>query len=106
MKYLFTLFLFSSSLNAQFLYQQDKQLHMGGTYVISSIASSYTLNKTNDKRKALLVGIVAGITAGLAKEIYDIKYGNPDLADLAADAIGATTGALVITIPLERKRRP
>ena len=106
MKYLLILLLISSNLNAQFLLEQDKQLHMGGTYVISSIVSSYTLVKTNDKRKALVIGITSGLAAGLAKEIYDLKYGNPELEDLAADAIGATAGALTITIPLQRKRRP
>ena len=104
MKYLFILFLISFNLNAQFLLEHDKQLHIGGTYIISSATSSYVLNKTDNRSKALLIGFGVGFTAGLAKEIWDINYGNPSVEDLVADAIGSALGSVVVTIPLQRKR--
>ena len=104
MKYLFILFLISFNLNAQFLLEHDKQLHIGGTYIISSATSSYVLNKTDNRSKALLIGFSVGFASGLAKEIWDINHGTPDLADLAADVIGSALGSVVVTIPLQRKR--
>jgi hypothetical protein len=50
-----------------------------------------------------LIGIGAGMTIGLAKEIYDIQNGNPEMNDLLADLLGSTLGAIVVTIPLGRK---
>jgi hypothetical protein len=81
----------------QFAVSTDKQLHMAGCFMISSWTTSYVYNRTADKRKAIVIGFGAGMTAGIAKEIYDIKYGNPDWADILADAIGSGLGAVSIT---------
>jgi len=35
---------------------------------------------------------------GVAKELYDIKHGNPEVADIAADAIGSGLGTICISI--------
>ena len=80
-----------------FMVSTDKQLHMTGCFIISSLTTSYVYNRTADKRKAVLIGFGAGMVAGIAKEIYDIKYGNPDWADILADAIGSGLGAVSIT---------
>ena len=80
-----------------FLASTDKQLHMAGCFMISSMTTSYVYNRTADKRKAILVGFGVGMVAGIAKEISDIEYGNPDWADIAADAIGSSLGAVSIT---------
>jgi uncharacterized protein YfiM (DUF2279 family) len=81
----------------QFAVSTDKQLHMAGCFMIASITTSYVYNRTADKRKAIAIGFGAGMTAGIAKEIYDIRYGNPDWADILADAIGSGLGAVSIT---------
>lgn len=80
-----------------FAVSTDKQLHMAGCFMISSLTTSYVYNRTADKRKAIAIGFGAGIVAGIAKEVYDLGYGNPELADILADAIGSGLGAVSIT---------
>ena len=80
-----------------FLASTDKQLHMAGCFMISSLTTSYVYNRTADKRKAIAIGFGAGMVAGIAKEIYDINYGSPQWGDIAADAIGSGLGAVTIT---------
>ena len=80
-----------------FLASTDKQLHMAGCFMISSMTTSYVYNRTADKRKAVLIGFGAGMVAGIAKEIYDINYGSSQWSDIAADAIGSGLGAVSIT---------
>jgi len=103
MKYLIIILLTSTSIIAKDLrlYKyEDKQLHMGATYVISSFTAVQVFKHTRNKDKAMLIGFAAGMTIGIAKELYDIKHGNPQFGDIVADLIGSTLGCLVITIPL------
>ena len=88
---------YTISSTQEFALSTDKQLHMAGCFMISSITTSYVYNRSADKRKAILIGFGAGMVAGIAKEIYDIQYGNPDWADILADAIGSGLGAVTIT---------
>jgi len=81
----------------EFAVSTDKQLHMAGCFMISSVTTSYVYNRTADKRKAILIGFGAGMVAGIAKEVYDLGYGNPELSDILADAIGSSLGAVSIT---------
>ena len=97
------LLILSVSANAQssipeFFSSADKQLHMGGCYVISSMTTALVYKRTANKRKSILIGLGTGIAMGVAKELYDIKYGSPELGDIAADAIGAGLGVLCIRI--------
>ena len=78
----------------------DKQLHMGATYVISSFTTAYVFKKTQNKKKAMWIGFGMGMGVGIAKELWDIEHGNCECGDLVADFIGSTLGCLVITIPL------
>jgi len=80
-----------------FAVSTDKQLHMAGCFMISSWTTSYVYNRTADKRKAILIGFGAGMVAGVAKEISDIRYGSPQWGDILADAIGSGLGAVSIT---------
>ena len=104
MRYLtILLILLSTNLNAQSLdlYTfNDKQLHMGATYVISSFTTAYVFKKTQNKKKAMWIGFGVGMGVGIAKELYDIEHGNCEAGDLLADFIGSSLGCLVITIPL------
>ena len=46
-----------------------------------------------------LYGLVAGILAGLAKELYDrAGYGTPDFKDFIATALGATVALPAILL--------
>ena len=78
----------------------DKQLHMGATYVISSFTTAYVFKKTQNKKKAMWIGFGVGMSVGIAKELWDIEHGNCQYGDLVADFIGSSLGCLVITIPL------
>ena len=89
----------AQSLNEVLSLHQDKQLHVGYTYIISSATTSYVLKKTKNKKRAILIGIGVGVTIGVAKELYDAKYGYAQTGDLIADIIGATAGSIVVTIP-------
>tara|TARA_R110001592_G_scaffold138290_2_gene357156 strand:+ start:39 stop:362 length:324 start_codon:yes stop_codon:yes gene_type:complete len=82
----------------EFFNSSDKQLHMGGCYVVSSMTTAYIYKTTGNKRTAIAVGLGTGIALGVAKELYDIKYGNPELGDIAADVIGAGLGVFCISI--------
>ena len=88
---------YAVSRTQEFMVSTDKQLHMAGCFMISSMTTSYVYNRTADKRKAILIGFGAGMVAGIAKEIYDINYGSSQWGDIAADAIGSGLGAVSIT---------
>ena len=92
-------FMITNIVSAQAL-RQDKLLHMGGSYVISSGVSAVIYNKTNNEKKALVYGLTTAIAAGLAKEIYDRKHGNPDIKDMVANSVGATLGIITIRIAI------
>jgi len=89
----------AQSLNEVLSLHQDKQLHIGYTYIISSATTSYVLKRTKNKKKAILIGIGVGVTVGVVKELYDAKYSYAQPGDLLADVIGATVGSVVVTIP-------
>ena len=95
MKKLIFILLISFNLSAQTI-PQDKMLHFSGCYIVSAttttIASHYL-----PKKKAFWVGVSVGTAVGLAKEIWDIKHGNPEWGDLGADVIGSFVGSITIT---------
>lgn len=92
-------FMITNIASAQFI-QQDKLLHAGGCYAISSSVSALVYDKTKDRRKAILYGLTTSIFIGVAKEVYDIKHGDPDIKDIAADVVGAGLGVITIRITL------
>ena len=77
---------------------QDKLLHMGGCYVISSTTASIVYNITEDRKKAFIYGLSSAIIVGGVKEIYDIKCGESNWGDMGANVVGGTLGAFTITI--------
>jgi UDP-N-acetylmuramyl pentapeptide phosphotransferase/UDP-N-acetylglucosamine-1-phosphate transferase len=77
---------------------QDKTLHMGGCYVISSTTASLVYNITENRKKAFIYGVASAVIIGGIKEIYDINHGDSNWADMGANVIGATLGALVVTV--------
>ena len=85
---------------SEFTLAQDKQLHMGACYVVSSVVSAIVYKKTKDKKKATVYGIGIAMLAGITKEIYDIKHGDPSFEDVLADGIGSILGVVTIRITL------
>ena len=77
---------------------QDKLLHMGGCYVISSTTASIVYNITENRKKAFVYGVLSSVIVGGVKEIHDINHGDSNWADMGANVIGATLGALVVTV--------
>jgi len=100
MKKLLLLFLFLSiSCKAQVI-QNDKLLHMGGSYVISSGVTSLVYNKTNNKEKSIIVGLAVSLLVGGIKELCDKKQGDSDWNDMLANTLGASLGVATIRIAI------
>jgi len=77
---------------------QDKLLHMGACYVISSTTASIVYNITENRKKAFMYGILSAVVVGGIKEIHDINHGNPSWGDVGANVVGATLGASVVIV--------
>ena len=77
---------------------QDKLLHMGGCYVISSTTASIVYNMTENRKKAFIYGVASAVIIGGIKELHDINHGDSSWADMGANVVGATLGALVVTV--------
>ena len=92
-------FMITNVVSAQFI-QQDKLLHMSGSYVVSSGVTAIVYSKTNNKKKSIIYGVTTAVAIGLAKEIYDRKHGNPDIKDMLANSIGASLGVITIRIAI------
>lgn len=43
-------------------------------------------------------GVITAALAGIAKELWDIKHGDPSWADLLADALGIAAGILICLV--------
>ena len=83
-----------------FALAQDKQLHMGACYAVSSFTSALVYKKTKDKTKATVYGFGVAMLAGVIKEIHDINHGNSDVNDILANTIGSSLGVVTIRITL------
>lgn len=88
MKTLAIFLLLTFQLNSQI--QQDKLLHFSAGYGCATVVTGIT------NKHAVLYGIVSSVLIGGTKEIYDIKYGKPDVNDFIATAIGGVVGSCVI----------
>ena len=77
---------------------QDKLLHAGGCYVISATTASIVYNITENRKKAFIYGVLSSVVVGGIKEIYDIKHGDSNWADMGANVVGGTLGAFTVTV--------
>ena len=77
---------------------QDKLLHMGGCYVISATTASLVYNITENRKKAFIYGVLSSVIIGGIKELHDINHGDSNWADMRANVVGGTLGALVVTV--------
>jgi len=81
--------------------QNDNLIHVGGSYVISSMTAAIIYNKTKNKKKALICGLVVSLVLGAGKEVYDNRLGTKDTCtDLLSNTIGSTLGIVTIKIAI------
>tara|TARA_Y100000385_G_scaffold156033_1_gene161829 strand:- start:365 stop:670 length:306 start_codon:yes stop_codon:yes gene_type:complete len=83
---------------SQSLIPQDKLLHAGGCYVISSTTSSIVYNITENRKKAFIYGVLSSVVIGGIKELYDIKHGDSNWGDMGANVVGGTLGSFSIVV--------
>ena len=98
-KALIIFFMITNIVGAQVL-PQDKQLHIGATYMLSASTAALVYSKTNSKKKAMVYGFILPMIAGVAKEIHDINHGNSDVNDILANTVGSSLGIITIRITL------
>lgn len=80
---------------------QDKLLHFSLSGMITLFASHLCMRFCNTPYICINVGVGAGLTFGLLKEIIDSfeKDNKFDWNDILADVLGCISGALLAVIP-------
>lgn len=77
-------------------FAEDKTLHFVVSAGITGVAYAALVPVTESRAVRLFGGAGVGILAGVAKESLDLAgYGDPSWKDLAWDAGGVATGALL-----------
>jgi putative lipoprotein len=90
----------------QFILQEhDKQLHFGAGMITSALGYTWSYNKHQDKKRAMITGICTSFAAGVAKELFDggIMGGYVDHRDILATTMGGLT--MSVTIPLFQPKK-
>tara|TARA_X000001382_G_C3018384_1_gene130797 strand:- start:105 stop:407 length:303 start_codon:yes stop_codon:yes gene_type:complete len=81
--------------------QNDNLIHVGGSYIISSMTAAVIYNKTKNKKKALICGLVVSLVLGAGKEVHDNRLSTKDTCtDLISNTIGSTLGLVTIKIAI------
>tara|TARA_Y100000385_G_C13041074_1_gene615296 strand:- start:1019 stop:1321 length:303 start_codon:yes stop_codon:yes gene_type:complete len=81
--------------------QNDDLLHAGGSYAISSMTAAIVYNKTKNKKKAIICGVVVSLVMGVGKELNDNRLKSKDTyTDLVSNTLGTTLGVLTIKIAI------
>jgi len=79
--------------------KHDKRLHAVAGGLISGVVGEIAAKVTGSPWKGALIGIAAGTLAGIGKEVVDLMgYGEPDIHDFYATALGAITVGASVTI--------
>ena len=98
-KALIIFFMITNIVSAQHI-REDSIIHTGSMYLLSASATALVYNKTKSKKKAAVYGFILPMMVGVAKEIRDIKHGNPNINDVLANTVGASLGVITIRITL------
>ena len=81
--------------------QNDDLIHVGGSYIISSMTTAIVYNKTKNKKKAIICGVVVSLVIGVGKELTDNRWGTKDThTDLLSNTLGTTLGVITINIAI------
>ena len=97
---LFWILLFINLTARAQILKNDKLLHMGGSYGISSSVAAIVYEKTKNKNQALVSGLAVSLLVGAGKEIYDKRHGDSNWNDMLANTLGATLGIVTIRIAI------
>ena len=100
MKKLLLIVLLSSTLNATFVTEVDKQKHFAVSAVVGFTSSNIAYHYGYTKKESFWIGFGSAMIVGLGKELYDNRIGGSgfDIEDLGADALGATFGSSAVFI--------
>ena len=98
-KALIIFFMITNIVSAQYI-REDKVIHATSVYLLSASTTSLVYNRTKSKKKAMVYGFILPMIAGVAKEIRDVKHGDPDVNDILANTVGASLGVITIRITL------
>ena len=100
MRKVLAIILLTSCLNANFFEEEDKQKHFAVTSVIGFTSSNIAYHYGYTKKESFWIGFGSAMIVGLGKELYDNRSGGTgfDIADLGADALGATFGSSTVFI--------
>lgn len=72
---------------------RDKALHFTFSAAIAGGGYALSVPLTDDRAWRVTIGAGLGLSAGVAKELYDAAgYGDPSYRDLVWDAVGVATG--------------
>jgi len=86
------------------LQEQDKQMHFGAGMIMSSLGYTWSYNKHQDKKRAIITGVCTAFAAGVMKEMYDATFGGyVEHGDVLATTLGGIT--ITATIPLFGNRK-
>ena len=87
------------------LTEHDKQLHFGAGAIVSTLGYTWSYNKHQDMKRAMITGLCTAFASGVLKELYDggIRGGYVDHRDIFATTLGGLTMSL--TIPLFQPKK-
>ena len=92
-------FMITNIVSAQHI-REDRIIHTTSVYLLSASTTALVYNRTKSKKKAAVYGFILPMMVGVAKEIRDIKHGDPDVNDVIANMVGASLGIITIRITL------
>ena len=89
------------------LKEQDKQLHFGAGMIVSTLGYTWSYNKHQDKKRAMIAGVCTAFAVGVAKELFDGGVQNEyvDPRDIWATTLGGFSMSLTIPLFQPKKRR-
>ncbi len=89
------------------LQEPDKQLHFGAGMITSALGYTWSYNKHQNKKRAMITGLCTAFAAGVMKELYDggIRGGYVDHRDILATTMGGITMSVTIPLFQPKKRR-
>jgi uncharacterized protein YfiM (DUF2279 family) len=88
------------------LKENDKQLHFSAGVVTSALGYTWSYNKHQDKKRAMITGLCTSLAAGVAKELLDnIRGGDFDERDIFATTLGGVSMSVTIPIFQPKKKR-
>ena len=89
------------------LTEHDKQLHFGAGMITSALGYTWSYNKHQNKKRAMITGLCTAFAAGVAKELFDggVMGGYVDHRDILATTMGGITMSVTIPLFQPKKRR-